>query len=550
MPSIALIAPVAIPLATAGAVAICGVAGWKIDRVVLAAGAWLSILALVALWAPVRSTQELGLGQVGFGTPTDLRLDAVGFAFGLMVLVPAAILLTLQPRPWQEGTVAALGVAAAVTAVESGGLILTAVAGGAAATLAIVQLDVEDPRGSRPPWGVLLAAWLALSWVGAILQVRSGTAIYAAVPVSAMTVPVFALLAVAALIASGLYPWRGWASHLWGRPALRSAGMAVATLYPLGFYLLVRAYEMGDGRYPRFWMQAALAGIGVLVAFGAAARAQAAATRREYLGEVIPGLGGFALIGISLGTPLGLVAGIATLVVAAILAGCLPLLPDRAGPASLVVIAAAAGLPPGLAFGVRVLGLEATFEAGNPMGLIGIAAAATWIVAIIAAARAVGLPAGRGHPASETEPRVAMGLAAVTVLAGPALGLVLSVLAAPAQALVMPAPAGVTIGSATSVVTVSTVLPALALFAPVLLLAVVAYFYGGPMAVRTQAREPLFVLPGAELLARFRKELRAATVPAQYRSLVDLRALEAAATGGGPLLWLAALVALAFAVTR
>ncbi len=550
MPSIALVAPIVVSLATAGAVAICGVAGWKIDRVVLAAGAWLSILALIALWAPLRSTQELGLGQVGFGTPTDLRLDAVGFAFGLMVLVPAAILLTLQPRPWQEGTVAALGVAAAVTAVESGGLILTAVAGGAAATLAIVQLDVEDPRGPRPPWGVLLAAWLALSWVGAILQVRSGTAIYAAVPVSAMTVPVFALLAVAALIASGLYPWRGWASHLWGRPALRSAGMAVATLYPLGFYLLVRAYEMGDGRYPRFWMQAALAGIGVLVAFGAAARAQAAATRREYLGEVIPGLGGFALIGISLGTPLGLVAGIATLVVAAILAGCLPLLPDRAGPASLVVIAAAAGLPPGLAFGVRVLGLEAAFEAGSPMGLIGLAAAATWIVSIIAAARAVGLPAGRGHPASETEPRVAMGLAAVTVLAGPALGLVLSVLAAPAQALVMPAPAGVTIGSVTSVVTVSTVLPTLALFAPVLLLAVVAYSYGGPMAVRTQAREPLFVLPGAELLARFRNELRAATVPAQYRSLVDLRAIEAAATGGGPLLWLAALVALAFAVTR
>ena len=550
MPSIALLAPVVIPLATAGAVAICGVAGWKIDRAVLAAGTWLSVLALIALWAPVRSTQELGLGQLGFGTPSDLRLDAVGFAFGLMVLVPAAILLTLQPRPWQEGTVAALGVAAAVTVVESGGLILTAVAGGAAATLAIVQLDVEDPRGSRPPWGVLLAAWLALSWVGAILQVRSGTAIYAAVPVSAMTVPVFALLAVAALIASGLYPWRGWASHLWGRPALRSAGMAVATLYPLGFYLLVRAYEMGDGRYPRFWMQAALAGIGVLVAFGAAARAQAAATRREYLGEVIPGLGGFALIGISLGTPLGLVAGIATLVVAAILAGCLPLLPDRAGPASLMVIAAAAGLPPGLAFGVRVLGLEATFEAGSPMGLIGIAAAASWIVSIIAAARAVGLPAGRGHPASETAPRVAMGLAAVTVLAGPALGLVVSVLAAPAQALVMPAPAGVTLGSVTSVVTVSTVVPALALFTPVLLLAVVAYFYGGSMAVRTQAREPIFVLPGTELFARFRKELRAATVPAQYRSLVDLRALEAAATGGGPLLWLAALVALAFAVTR
>ncbi len=397
---------------------------------------------------------------------------------------------------------------------------------------------------------MLLAAWLALSWVGAILQVRSGTAVYAAVPISALTVPIFVLLAAAALIASGLFPWRGWASQLWGRPALRAGGMAVATLYPLGFYLLVRAYEIGDGRYPHFSMNAVLAAIGVLVAFGAAARAQAAATRREYLGEVIPGLGGFALMGIGIGTPLGLIAGLATLAVAALLAACLPLLPDRAGTASLVAIAAAAGLPPGLAFGVRVLGLEATFEAGNLLGLIGIAGAATWIVSIIAAARAIGLPAGRGHPASETMPAVAMGLGAGIVVAGPALGLVLAVLAQPGQSEVMPAPAGVPIGGLMSVVTVSTVLPALTLFTPVLVLALVAYIAAGPPAVRAQPRPALFRLPVAELVGRMRQQLRKAEVPAQYRSLVDLRALEAAATGGGPLLWLAALVALVFAVTR
>src|SRR3989442_11578277 len=294
MPSIALLAPVAIPLATAGAVAICGVAGWKIDRIVLAAGAWLAILALIALWAPVRSTQDLGLGQLGFSTPSELRLDAVGFAFGLMVLVPAAVLLTLQPRPWQEGTVAALAVAAAVLAVESGGVILTAVAGGAAATLAIVQLDVEDPKASRPPWGVLLAAWLALSWVGGILQVRTGTGLYNARPASALTVPAVMLLAAAALIASGLYPWRGWASQLWGRPALRSAGLAVATLYPLGFYLLVRAYEMGDGRYPQFWMQAALAGNGGVVAVGGAVRAPSGAAPPGCPRGGVTGLRGFS----------------------------------------------------------------------------------------------------------------------------------------------------------------------------------------------------------------------------------------------------------------
>ena len=550
MPSIALLAPVVIPLLAAGALALCGVAGWKIGRIVLGVGSWGAILVLIALWAPVRATQELSLGQLGFGAPLHLRLDGVGFAFALMVMVPSAVLLTLQPRAWQEGTVAALGLAAAVLAVEAGGVLLTALAGGAAATLAVVQLDVEDPRASRPPWGMLLAAWLALSWVGTILQVRGGTADYGAVPVSALTVPVFTVLAGAALTASGLFPWRGWASQLWGRPALRAAGMSVATLYPLGFYLLVRAYDMGDGHYPQFWLQAVLAALGVLVAFGAAARAQAASTRREYLGEVIPGLGGFALMGISLGTPLGLVAGLATLVVAAVLAACLPLLPDRAGTASLVAIAAAAGLPPGLAFGVRVIGLEATFEAGNLLGLLGIAGAATWIVSMIGAARAIGLPAGRGHPASETAPRVAMGLAAATVVAGPALGLVLAVLAMPALNDVMPAGTGVPAAGVASIVTVSTVLPALALFTPVLLLGLVAYIGAGPPLVRVQARPALFPLPATELIGRVRERLRAATVPDQYRSLVDLRALEAAATGGGPLLWLAALVALAFAVTR
>jgi len=276
MPSIALLAPAALLLATAGALQIIRGRA-NIDRIVLGVGSAAAIVVLIALWVPVRSSQELNLGQLGSGAPFDLRLDAVGFAFTLMILVPAAILLTLQPRPWQEATVAMLALAAAVLAVEAGGMLLTAIAGGAAATLVVIQLDVEDPKAPRPPWGLLLAAWLALSWAGAILQVRGGTAVYAAVPVSALTVAVFMLIAAAAVIASGLFPWRGWASQLWGRPGLRAAGIAVATLYPLGFYLLVRGYEIGDGRYPTFSMNAILAALGVLVAFGAAARSQAAA---------------------------------------------------------------------------------------------------------------------------------------------------------------------------------------------------------------------------------------------------------------------------------
>ena len=238
------------------------------------------------------------------------------------------------------------------------------------------------------------------------------------------------------------------------------------------------------------------------------------------------------------------------LATAAVLAACLPLLPDRAGPASLVAIAAAVGLPPGLAFGARVVGLGATFEAGDFIGLIGIAGAAAWVLSMVAAARAIGLPAGRGHPATETFPGIAMALAALTLVAGPALPVIVSAFAIPAQADVMPAAAGSLGGGLISVVTIQGELPALTLFAPLLLLGVLAYGVSGVFGTRLQARPPLFAIPGAVALGRWLRQVRAATVPEEYRSIVNPRALEAAAAGGKPLLWLAALVALAFAVNR
>src|SRR5487761_55040 len=569
MPSLALVAPVALPLVAGGLTAALGLAGLKPGRAIVGAGAWAALLVLLLLWLPIRSTEELTLGPLGIGANFDLRLDGGALAFWLVILVPSAILLTLQPRSWQEGTVAALGVAAAVLAVEGSGVLLTALAGGTAATLAVIQLDIEDIRAPRPPWGALLAAWLALSWAGGILQVVGGTAVYGAVPVSALTVPVFALLAGAALMASGLFPWRGWPAQLWSRPSLRAAGMAVATLYPLGFYLLVRAYEMGDGQYPQPVLGILLACLGVLVSLGVAVRAQAAATRREYFGDVIPGLGGFALMAIAIGTPVGLVAGIVVMAAIGVLAGCLPLLPDRTGPSSLLTIAAAAGAPPGLAFGAIVVALAATFEAGDFMGFIGIGGAAVWILFMVAAARAVGLPAGRGHPAIETFPRVAMALAVLLLVAGAALPVVVTLFAVPAQTDVMAGTPGLG-GGLVSVATVQTDLPALALFAPLLLLGAIAYGITGGFGVQRGARrEPVpavekaasasksaprrpavFTVPGADAPKRWRDAVRSAAVPEQYRSILNLRGLEKAAAGGKPVLWLATLVALAYAVNR
>src|SRR5216683_173498 len=520
MPSIALLAPVLLPLVAAGVITAFGLGGFNLGPLAVGAGAWGSALALVVLWLPVRSTQELNLGQLGFGSPFQLRIDAVAFAFGLMVVVPAALVLTLQRRTWQEAAIGALGVAAAMLAIEAGGVVLTALAGGTAATLAV------------------------------ILQVRSGTAAYAAVPVSALTAPVFALIAFAGVMASGLVPWRSWPAQVWSRPSLRAAGLVVATLFPLGFYLLVRSYEMGDGRYPNAAFNAILAGWGVVVALGAAARAQSAATRRGFLGEVIPGIGGFALMTVALGTPLALVAGLITLAFAAAMTACLSLLPDRAGPASLITIAAAVGLPPALGFGARIVGIESTFEAGDFFGFIGIAAAIVRVLWMVAGARAIGLPAGRGRPVIETFPRVSMAIAALTLVAGPALAAIQTTFASPAQADVMPAAAGSVTGGLTSVVTVSTVLPAVALFVPLLIIGAVAFGGAGSSLIRTQSRPSLFDLPWAGAIDRLRKTVASASMPDQYRSILDLRAFEAAAAGGRPLIWLNSLAALAFAVTR
>jgi len=338
----------------------------------------------------------------------------------------------------------------------------------------------------------------------------------------------------------------------------------VATLSPLGFYLLVRAYEMGDGRYPQPLLGVALAWLGALVAFGAAVRAQAATTRREYMGEVIPGFGGFALMAIALGTPGGLVAGLVMLATIGVLAACLPLVPDRASPASLLAIAAAVGLPPGIAFGARVVALGATFEAGDFLGLIGIVGAAAWVVSMVAAARAIGLPPGRGRSAAETFPAVALALAALIVVAGAALPVVIAAFAIPAQSEVMPAASGSLGGGLLSVVTIQSDLPALTLFAPLLLLGLIAYGLLGVSAsprapsasapgteeVRDVLRRPVFAIPGAVAFGRLREAVRKATVPEEYRSLVNLRALEKAAAGGRPLLWIAAVVALVYAVNR
>lgn len=551
MPSIALLAPIAIPIAAGLIAAATSRLGERVAQIVAAAGVWAALAAIAAIWILVRSTQELSLGPLGFGAGLDLRLDGIAVVFGVIAIAPAAVLLTLQPRGWHESTVASLTVAAAVLAIESGNMILTAVGGCTAATLAFVQLDIEDVRAVRPSWALLMTPWLALVWAGVTLQIVSGTAAYAAIPVSALSAPIFVLIAVAALLGAGIVPWRGWQSNIWTRPSLRAAGVTAATLLPVGVYLLVRAYELGDGRYPQSWQNIVLAAWGVLVALGAAARAQSAATRADYMAETVPGIAGFALMSMAVGSALGLFAAMALLASAGLVIAAQPLLPDHRGAAGLLVTAAAAGVPPGLAFVGRVLGLVAAFEAGNAFGLIATAGAATWLLTAAGAARSVGLLAGRRRQASEPLALVAAVLGALLLASGPAVA-ALAALASDAISAVIPLPTGGLGPNAASIVTESTALPAVALFLPLLVLGVAAIAFSKPggSAATAQSRAPLFELPWAASAAGLLARVRAWRVPEEYRSMFRASALEQAAAGAQPALWLAALLALAIAITR
>src|SRR5262249_52833399 len=152
-----------------------------------------------------------------------------------------------------------------------------------------------------------------------------------AVPVTALGTPPLVLLALAALLGSGLLPWRTWASEVWTRRRLEAGTLAVALVVPLGFASLVRAYGMGGGQLPSPRVGLVLAGLGVAAALAAAIRAQAASSRRGVLAEAVPFAGGMVLLALGLGTPLGTVAALAGLAGLGAAAGLAPLAADQRG---------------------------------------------------------------------------------------------------------------------------------------------------------------------------------------------------------------------------
>ena len=179
----------------------------------------------------------------------------------------------------------------------------------------------------------------------------------------------------------------------------------------------------------------------------------------------------------------------------------------------------------------------------SPRSSTGCAARAAWLPGLLRATPRV-MAAG---PA---------GLVAVLiVLLGAGLGIVMTGLILPAAAGVLRPQTQPVTGGLIGVVTASGAWPALTLAGPLLvlagLLAVASRPIWGVAASTVEAiPEPLFRIPIGDRMETLAVRLRAVQVPAQYRSLFDLRAAERRLGMGTPALWLAVVVVLAYVVTR
>jgi hypothetical protein len=534
-----------------------GALGWNPGRLPAAAGTWLALAATAGIWVLARTPLELAGPALGAGVRVGFRLDALAVAFLGILLFPVAVLLSGQRRPWAEAGAACLALAGCCLAIEADSVPLTALALGASAVLVMLPLRAGKSDDQPDAFSVWQAAgWILLLWAGAALLALGGTANYAAVPLASFSVPVFLLLAGSAVLITGLTPWRSWVGAALQRSGGSASWFATAAVPPVGFYLLMRAYGMGDGRYPSLWLNLVLVLLGAAVALAAALRAQAVTDRAALAAELVAVNRGIALFALGLGSPLGLCAAVTVLLGGSLVIAMLALLPEAGGAPALVAGLIATGVPPSLVFGGRLLAVQAGFEAGEVDALIALVVCAAWVLTLAAAARASWLPsrtssegAGSGLAAAAT--------AGLVLVGGVALGAVELAVAIPAAAEVMTFPTAVLRSGAIGVSTTAGGWPALAFGVPLLVIGVALLWLGraelrlapGQEPAGGRRPRPLLGEPWA-LPARAAAGIRGLRLPEEYRSLFDPRALDAAASAGHPLFWLVVVAGLAYLITR
>src|SRR5438132_22711 len=152
----------------------------------------------------------------------------------------------------------------------------------AVAALACWGVGRADARGARVV--AAAATWLAAAAVVVLwtfagrqaVEFEAAQVSLAGVPfglrLDAVSTAFCLLLAVVAVLASGVLPMGTWLPLIWARPRLEAGSLALSVLVPLGFLLLVRTYGLGGGRWPGLWLNLLLALLGTATALGAALR--------------------------------------------------------------------------------------------------------------------------------------------------------------------------------------------------------------------------------------------------------------------------------------
>lgn len=547
-----------------------GAAGFRLARPMTAGAAWLALLALAGGWILTRGAPfELATsGAVGVA-PLVLRQDATEVLFEFAVLAPVTVLLTFLDLPHHEAALTSLSAAAAVGTLMAGSMLLTAFGLAMCVSLVLVLLGQPMPGRTWHPWVALTASWLLLVWTAGLLEVGGGTSTYGAVPVTAIGVPVFVTLALAAVVAGGLVPWPSWVSRALAQRGRESGAAAVALFVPLALYLLARAYGLGAGQWPRPWLHLVLSALGAATALGAAVRAQAAPSRRAFLAEAVPLAAGLALLALGVGTPLGLVAGMTAVLGVGLVAALAPLVPSRRDGVALLAVLAVGGAPPTVLFGGWLMAVQSALEAGVAYAFLSIAAAGAWLLGLAAAGRALRMPVPAGD--EERGGKGALAATAAVLVAGVGLPALVALLAIPAAAGLMPAAPGtaqpgvsqaaILSAGSLGVSTASGGWSAVLLGGPLLLLGLAAAALARLRAAPTERVEPavvapeavpapLFIPPLTGVVQRSVTAIARLRLPTQYRSLFGPAALERAVTTGRPWFWAVATAALAIAVTR
>ncbi len=383
-------------------------------RMTGAVATWAALAALIGTWLAVgQLPTTVGVVLQAVTLPPLLQLDAIRFAAGVILLAAVGVLVTVRGAGTSLSALGTLATACALLAVEAGSLALLAVGVGAACLLLVAAHREEGGRLFGGLWPSLVIATLSLLAAAAIVLAVAGTTAYTAIPVTAFSPIPFLLVVLAMACLTGLLPWPTWLSGSLHRTRQEASGVTLVLLTPLGLFLLLETSQLGAGTWPAGALRVVVAVWAALTLIAAGLRAQAARGRREALREVALMQVAVSAIALSLGTQLGIAAGV-TGIAAATLGQLISLLLPAEGRLSIVGCALAVAVPPGLAFCSLALTAEASLQAAPdapPAPLLVLVLGITWVLALAAVARSSRLPVTRDGSAAGGLLVVALSLA-------------------------------------------------------------------------------------------------------------------------------------------